>query len=70
MIPQNGYVTGNYSKDSIRWLDYMSDQENICIFHAQNGNGEVTICGAKVDGFCEETNTIYQYHVSYACFFF
>ncbi|KAG8173354.1 hypothetical protein JTE90_011604 [Oedothorax gibbosus] len=66
MIPQNGYVTGNYSKDSVRWLDFVSAKENICIYHAENGNGEITICGVKVDGFCEETNTIYQYH---GCFY-
>jgi len=29
--------------------------------HASNG-GEITICGAKVDGFNRETNTVYQYH--------
>lgn len=50
-----------YSKASIAWLRQFSN-----VRHALNG-GEVTICGAKVDGFDENTNTVYQYH---GCFFF
>lgn len=49
-----------YSKASIAWLRQFSN-----VRHALNG-GEVTICGAKVDGFDENTNTVYQYH---GCFF-
>lgn len=64
MIPSNGYITGNYSNDGIRWLEFVSQQEGIPISHALNGMGEKKICGVKVDGFCEENNTIYQYHVS------
>jgi G:T-mismatch repair DNA endonuclease (very short patch repair protein) len=32
--------------------------------HALNG-AEIDICGAKLDGFNQETNTVYQY---YGCF--
>src|SRR5436190_19772438 len=45
-----------YSKQSITWLETFSG-----VKHALNG-GEVTICGSKVDGYCEETNTVYRYH--------
>jgi hypothetical protein len=45
-----------YSKGSISWLNTFTNVQ-----HALNG-GEVTICGAKVDGFNQETNTVYQYH--------
>lgn len=64
MIPTHGYVNGNYSKDSIRWLELYSRQAGVRISHMLNGMGERKICGVKVDGFCEETNTIFQYHVS------
>ncbi|KAK7605181.1 hypothetical protein V9T40_007039 [Parthenolecanium corni] len=47
-----------YSKQSISWLN---SYENPDIVHALNG-GEVVILGNKVDGFDENTNTVYQYH--------
>ena len=60
-----------FSKQAIRWLDYIMEIENkdrvlrgeaeIYIQHASNG-GEQLISGNKVDGFCKKTNTIYQYH--------
>jgi hypothetical protein len=45
-----------YSKGSITWLNMFANVQ-----HALNG-GEVAKCGAKVDGFDQETNTVYQYH--------
>jgi hypothetical protein len=45
-----------YSKGSITWLNTFTN-----VLHALNG-GEINICGAKVDGFNQETNTVYQYH--------
>jgi hypothetical protein len=45
-----------YSKGSISWVNIFEN-----VRHALNG-GEVAICGAKVDGFNQETNTVYQYH--------
>ena len=47
-----------YSKESIAWLNSLNNSN---IQHALTG-GEVNICGAKVDGFDEKTNTICQYH--------
>ena len=55
--------TDNYSKMSIIWLNYMSNGVNIQ--HALNGGEkELTIDDKtyKVDGFCEETNTVYEFH--------
>ena len=67
MVPQHGYVTNvKFSTDSIRWMDFIAYKENIQIRHALNGRGEVNIEGHFVDGFCEATNTIYQYHVSFS----
>ncbi len=53
-----------YSAKQIMWMDYVMQKENIFIQHALNG-GEVRIrCGRRhslVDGFCEETDTIYSF---------
>ena len=60
IVPE--YVkTDNFSKMSIIWLNYISKDKNIQ--HALN----LTIRDKtyKVDGFCEETNTVYEL---YGCF--
>ncbi|XP_055924592.1 uncharacterized protein LOC129956687 [Argiope bruennichi] len=67
MVPVHGYINStNYNPDAIRWLDFIATQENIEIHHALNKQGEKRINGVSVDGFCEETNTIYQFH---GCFY-
>ena len=58
--------TDNYSKMSIMWLNYMSNGVNIQ--HALNGGEKkLTIDGKtyKVDGFCEKTNTVYEFYGCY-----
>ena len=58
--------TDNFSKMSIMWLNYMSNGVNIQ--HALNGGEKTLTIGDKtykVDGFCEETNTVYEF---YGCF--
>ena len=58
--------TDNFSKMSIMWLNYVSNGANIQ--HALNGGEKVLTIGDKtykVDGFCEETNTVYEF---YGCF--
>ncbi|GIY23148.1 DNA-directed DNA polymerase [Caerostris extrusa] len=63
MVPIHGYVNDiRYSTDFIRWLDFVSHNENIVILYALNGTGEKKIHGIFVDGYCLETNTVYQYH--------
>ncbi|GFY74898.1 uncharacterized protein TNIN_225431 [Trichonephila inaurata madagascariensis] len=49
------------NRDSIRWLDFVAHTEGHRILHALNGTGEQKIAGYSVDGFCKETNTVYQY---------
>jgi len=55
---------GNYSKICIEWLESIMKNENIFIQHANNG-GEITINInkklLKFDGFCKETNTVYEF---------
>ena len=60
--------TDNYSKMSITWLNYMSKTKGLNIQHALNGGEKkLTIDDKtyKVDGFCKETNTVYEF---YGCF--
>ena len=57
-----------YSVKSIKWLKYISQKDEINIRHACNGGESViTVNGKsyKVDGYCKETNTIYQFHGCY-----
>lgn len=51
----------NYSMSAIKWLNSL--QKNDFIQHAEN-LGEYLIPGTllKADGFCEETNTIYEFY--------
>lgn len=52
-----------YSHTAICWLESIMQSENIFIQHAEN-IGEYTIPGTKykADGYCSETNTIYEFH--------
>jgi predicted nucleic-acid-binding Zn-ribbon protein len=70
--PGNHYLQGhgcpkccnnNYSKMQILWLDFLSKFHNIHIQHALN-EGEFVIPNTnfKADGYCKETNTIYEFH--------
>ena len=51
----------NYSKKQIIWLNLMSLIHGINIKHAENG-GEEKINGYCVDGYCEDTNTAFEFH--------
>ncbi|XP_035204371.1 uncharacterized protein LOC118179300 [Stegodyphus dumicola] len=65
MVPTRGYVNStNYSPDSIRW--FVAASEGIALQHALNGSGEHRIAGISVDGFCQATQTVYQFQ---GCFF-
>ena len=67
-IVQEYSKTDNYSKMSIMWLNYMSKTKNLTIQHALNGGEKkLTIDDKtyKVDGFCKETNIVYEF---YGCF--
>ena len=54
--------SAQYSKVSIKWLKYLADEYGYDIQHAENG-GEFTIPGTrhKVDGYCDKTNTIFEF---------
>jgi len=54
----------NYSNKSLRWLKYRSIIDKCIIRDITNENGEYKIEGTKykADGFCEDTNTIYEFY--------
>ncbi|XP_055908156.1 uncharacterized protein LOC129942989 [Eupeodes corollae] len=65
LIPRKGYrLTENQSKKAIQWLIWESKLRKISLKHAANGK-EVKIAGLKVDGFCEETQQIFEFHGCY-----
>ncbi|MGI0076104.1 MAG: DUF7487 domain-containing protein [Nitrosopumilaceae archaeon] len=51
---------------SILWIETIMEKENIFIQHAQN-IGEYRISGTRyhADGYCKETNTIYEFYGDY-----
>ncbi|XP_035232167.1 uncharacterized protein LOC118203962 [Stegodyphus dumicola] len=55
MVPTHGYINStNYSPDLIRWLDFVADGW-MCFV------GKHRVAGISVDGFCQETQTVYQF---------
>lgn len=53
----------NFSMKAIDWLEYVSKKENITIQHAMNdGEYKLPTTNIRVDGFCQETNTVFLFH--------
>ncbi|XP_071509045.1 uncharacterized protein [Diadema antillarum] len=62
VIPPRGYCPQDVQSNiAVRWLTYVSQQEHAYIQHARN-EGEVIIGPYKIDGFCRENETIYEFH--------
>ena len=52
----------SYSRRSIEWFNQIMREQNIEIQHQLNG-GEYNIPSiGKVDGYCKQTNTVYEFH--------
>jgi hypothetical protein len=56
--------SANFSRRQIQWLNYISIRDNIFIQTAENSESEFCIPNTnyKADGYCHETNTIYEFH--------
>ena len=55
-----------FSKAQIKWLDLLSKLNNIHIQHAMNdGEFRIPTTRYKADGYCESTNTVYEFHGDY-----
>ena len=48
------------SNDAVTWLSYVSEKEDLYIQHVRNG-GEKRVEHYSLDGYCEETNTAYEF---------
>lgn len=59
----NCQLIKQYSCSQVKWLNFMMKYYDLTIHHAENG-GEYSIPTTKykADGFCKETNTIYEFH--------
>ena len=45
---------------AVKWLSYISEKEDLCIQHVRNG-GEKRFNNYSLDGYCEETQTVYEF---------
>lgn len=54
---------GSYSYKAVLWIEFIMKEQNIFIQHAQN-IGEYRISNTRffADGYCKETNTIYEFY--------
>ena len=48
------------SNVAVTWLSYISEKEDLYIQHVRNG-GEKRVQPYSLDGYCEETNTAYEF---------
>lgn len=62
IVPWNGYRRiDNQSIKASQWLYWMSHKNNIQIQMAENGREFRLPINIKVDGYCAETNTVYEF---------
>lgn len=55
-----------YSNAQIQWLNFIQAKDNIIIQHAENSNEyQIPNTKFKADGYCVETNIIYEYYGDY-----
>ena len=50
----------NQSNVAAKWISYISEKEDLCIQHVRNG-GEKRFNNYSLDGYCEETQTAYEF---------
>ncbi|XP_078684907.1 uncharacterized protein LOC144918222 [Branchiostoma floridae x Branchiostoma belcheri] len=66
IVPTGGYRHYELqSKEALDWINFVAFRDSLHIQHVNSG-GEKRVCGRKVDGFCAERNTVYEYH---GCFY-
>lgn len=65
LIPKSGYrLCDNQSKIALRWLIWEENQRKIDIRHSGKQK-EVVLHGFKVDGYCSETNEVFEFNGCY-----
>lgn len=65
IIPKGGYrKRDNQSKVALQWLIWSEHSRQIKIQHAAKGQ-EAILHGLKVDGFCQDTNQVFEFQGCY-----
>ena len=65
VIPDNGYNPNQNSSNKCRqWLRYLSERDSVFIQSADN-LGEKRSGSYLLDGYCEQTKTVYEFHGCY-----
>ena len=64
LFPQHQELKRKQSHEALQWLSYTADKEGIHIQHHRNG-GEKRVGPYSLDGYCEETHTVYEYQGCY-----
>ena len=64
LLPQHQQLKRKQSHESLQWLSYTAEKEEIRIQHDRNG-GEKRVGNYYLDGYCEETHTAYEYQGCY-----
>ena len=64
LFPQHEELKRTQSHEALQWLSYTADKEGIHIQHHRNG-GEKRVGPYSLDGYCEETHTVYEYQGCY-----
>ena len=64
LLPQHQELKGKQSHEALQWLSYTAEKEGIRMQHARNG-GEKRVGNYYLDGYCEETHTVYEYQGCY-----
>ena len=64
LFPQHEELKRMQSHEALQWLSYTADKEGIHIQHHRNG-GEKRVGTYSLDGYCEETHTVYEYQGCY-----
>ena len=64
LFPQHEELKRMQSHEALQWLSYTADKEAIHIQHHRNG-GEKRVGHYSLDGYCEETHTVYEYQGCY-----
>jgi hypothetical protein len=59
-------ANSGFSKPQIQWLEFLSKLNNTYIQHIMNeGEFKIPTTRYRADGYCEETNTVYEFHGDY-----
>jgi hypothetical protein len=66
IVPPSGYRPfANQSKKALQWLSWIAHSRNINIRDARHPQGEYKVDNYAVDGFSEESNTVFEFLGSY-----